>query len=183
MVATYKRKYMLSIYVIGFLSITLVAVLFKYGFDKYRQNDTNVSDVGYSRNIQLLYTSPNEPKMISRQTEWDFRPSQNPRYENNTKVQQIGYLTMEKKEGETGEPKILPLFGQSMRYKNSDRWSYFTATDQYQSIRLPITYEGRDCMNNDTGCRELSTNDTVIIPSHDNRSFTVNLYNNILPHV
>lgn len=183
MAITYRKKYMLSVYVIGFLTITLVAVLFKYGFDRYSQDRQTSNTNGNGTGVQLLYTLPSEPKQISHQTEWDFRPSQNPRYENNTKIQQIGYLTLDKKEGETGDPKILPLFGQSLRYKHSDRWSYFTATDQYQSIRLPIMYENRDCMNDDTGCRELSSSDKVIVPSHDNRTFTVSLYSNTLPHV
>lgn len=114
--------------------------------------------------------------------DWDYKPGRNPSYMKNTSIQQIGFLTMasETTEGATGgaEPTILPLFGYSLRYKNSDRWVYFTATDKYQSIRLPVEYEKRDCMNDDVGCRELYNGDIVSVPSYNNATFTVSVYKN-----
>lgn len=115
---------------------------------------------------------------------WNYKPGRNPSYMKNTTIQQIGFLTMvaaEGAEGTTGgaaEPTILPLFGYSLRYKNSDRWVYFTATDGNQSIRLPVEYESRDCMNDDTGCRELYNGDTVRVPSYNQATFTVTVYKN-----
>lgn len=131
--------------------------------------------------VGLAFTRPAYQAKAS-QNEWDYRPSKNPTYQQNTQIQQIGYITMEKTTP-SEEPKILPLFGQSLRYKNSDRWSYFTATDQYQSIRLPVHYEKRDCMNDDVGCREISSNDIVQVPTYNDKNFTVTLYKNQLPHV
>lgn len=111
-----------------------------------------------------------------RRDEWEYSPNRNPSYQKNTLVQQIGYLTMEG--GDAQAPTILPLFGQSLRYKHSDRWVYFTATDKFQSIRLPVESEKRDCMNDDVGCKELYTGDVVTVPSYNNASFTVTVYKN-----
>lgn len=111
-----------------------------------------------------------------RENEWDYSPNRNPSYQKNTNVQQIGYLTMEG--GDASAPTILPLFGQSLRYKHSDRWVYFTATDNFQSIRLPVESEKRDCMNDDVGCKELYTGDVVTVPSYNSASFTVTVYKN-----
>jgi hypothetical protein len=110
---------------------------------------------------------------------WDYSPDRNPSYMGNTSIQQVGYLTMTVPENEpSAAPTILPLFGYSLRYKHSDRWVYFTATDKYQSIRLPVEYEKRDCMNDDVGCRELYTGDVVRVPSYEAATFTVTVYKN-----
>lgn len=109
--------------------------------------------------------------------QWNYKPGRNPSYMKNTTIQQIGFLTMVAN-AEGGEPTILPLFGYSLRYKNSDRWVYFTATDGNQSIRLPVEYEKRDCMNDDVGCRELYNGDIVSVPSYNNATFTVSVYKN-----
>lgn len=180
----YKKKFY---WAIG-IAIILLTISLVLGFSYYIQSRNRKhygTNTGYNvlptPKVDLVYTRPVIPEKSS-QNEWDYRPSKNPTYENNTKVQQVGYVTMEKTNPDE-DPKILPLFGQSLRYKHSDRWNYFTATDQYQSIRLPVEYEKRDCMNEDTGCREIYTNDTVKVPSYNDKDFTVTLYKNQLPHV
>jgi len=125
----------------------------------------------------ILDTPPSRSEK-SKQAEWDYRPSHNPRYEENTKVQQIGFIT-----SLDIEPKIMPLFGQSMRRTHADRWVYFTATDQNQSIRLPVTFDNRDCMNDDVGCTEIYNDDIVKVPSYNNSEFKVSLYKKQIPHV
>jgi hypothetical protein len=186
----YKKKFY---WAIG-IAIILLTISLVLGFSYYiqsrnrkhysRESESNtllMSSSPSPNNMDLVYTRPILPEK-AKQNEWDYRPSKNPTYENNTKVQQVGYVTMEKTNPDE-DPKILPLFGQSLRYKHSDRWNYFTATDQYQSIRLPVEYEKRDCMNDDTGCREIYSNDTVKVPSYNDKDFTVTLYKNQLPHV
>jgi hypothetical protein len=49
--------------------------------------------------------------------------------------------------------KILPLYGRQTAYR-SDRYNYYTRTDTYNPIQLPIRYEKRDCMDS-IGCEEL----------------------------
>jgi hypothetical protein len=116
----------------------------------------------------------------SKTHDWSMKPQHDPSWSQQHTQQQIGYLQMENTEEGTGatdgKPVLLPLFGQSLRYKNSDRWLYTTATDQYQSIRLPVEFETRDCSNDDTGCREVYTGDRVKVPSYNDKIFIVNLY-------
>ena len=181
----YKKKFY---WAIG-LAVILLTISLVLGFSYYIQSrntkhymkNTSYSSSSSSSQVNLVYTRPVIPEK-STQNEWDYRPSKNPTYEQNTKVQQIGFVTMEKTNPDE-EPKILPLFGQSLRYKHSDRWNYFTATDQYQSIRMPVHFEKRDCMNEDTGCREIYSNDKVTVPTYNDKDFTVTLYKNQLPHV
>jgi hypothetical protein len=52
----------------------------------------------------------------------------------------------------TGE-QILPLYGRQTAYR-SDRYNYYTRTDTYNPVQLPIRYQKRDCMD-DIGCDEL----------------------------
>jgi hypothetical protein len=49
--------------------------------------------------------------------------------------------------------KILPLYGRQSAYR-SDRYNYYTRTDTYNPVQLPIRYEKRDCMDS-IGCEEL----------------------------
>lgn len=49
--------------------------------------------------------------------------------------------------------KILPLYGRQTAYR-SDRYNYYTRTDTYNPVQLPIRYEKRDCMDA-IGCEEL----------------------------
>ena len=59
--------------------------------------------------------------------------------------QQMGII----KSGE----QILPLYGRQSAYR-SDRYNYYTRTDTYNPIQLPIRSEKRDCMDS-VGCSEL----------------------------
>ncbi len=68
--------------------------------------------------------------------------------------QQMGILT-----GADG--KILPLFGRRTGSRN-DRYNYYTRTDTYNPIQLPIMYEKRDCMD-DVGCQELTGSEKIYI--------------------
>jgi hypothetical protein len=67
--------------------------------------------------------------------------------------QQMGIL-------KTGE-QILPLYGRQTAYR-SDRYNYYTRTDTYNPIQLPIKYEKRDCMDS-IGCNELLGGEPVKI--------------------
>jgi len=69
--------------------------------------------------------------------------------------QQMGILTVQ----ESGQ--ILPLFGRRAGNR-SDRYNYYTRTDSYNPIQLPISYERKDCMD-DIGCGELFGSEKVRI--------------------
>jgi hypothetical protein len=75
--------------------------------------------------------------------------------------------------GNNSEPVILPLMG-APTYNGSHKWTYYTATDKYNQIKLPITNKNRQC-DSEYGCDELYDEDTVTIPAY-NGSFKVKKY-------
>jgi len=93
--------------------------------------------------------------------------------------QQVGILSKDeiadpaKIPGNNNESNILPLFGRPT-YSGSNRWNYYTTSDKFQSVKLPINIEGRKCTD-DLGCDELRDGDMVSIPSYNGR-FRVEIY-------
>ena len=67
--------------------------------------------------------------------------------------QQMGFI----KSGE----QILPLYGRQTAYR-TDRYNYYTRTDSFNPIQLPIRYEKRDCMDS-VGCNELLGGERVSV--------------------
>jgi len=57
------------------------------------------------------------------------------------------------------DDKLLPLYGRRTA-GSSDRWNYYTRTDTYNPVPLPIRYQKRDCMD-DVGCQEILSGDKV----------------------
>ena len=57
--------------------------------------------------------------------------------------------------------QILPLYGRQTGYR-TDRYNYYTRSDSFNPIQLPIFYQRRDCMDN-VGCDELLGRETVKI--------------------
>ena len=68
--------------------------------------------------------------------------------------QQMGLVT-----GADGKP--LPLYGRRVAPR-SDRFNYYTRTDTYNPVALPITFKQKDCQDN-LGCNEVSNGDTIKI--------------------
>lgn len=56
----------------------------------------------------------------------------------------------------------LPLFGRRTG-RGNDRWNYYTRTNTFNPVPVPIRYKGRDCMESDIGCEELFSGETVDI--------------------
>ena len=67
--------------------------------------------------------------------------------------QQMGYIK--------ADEQLLPLFGRRTGRSN-DRFNYYTRTDSYNPIQVPITVAKRDC-SEDLGCEELFGGETVQI--------------------
>ena len=70
--------------------------------------------------------------------------------------QSMGIITM-------GDGKVLPLYGRRTAGR-SDRFQYYTRTDTYNPVQLPIKVKRRDCQD-DVGCEELYNEDEVSIAS------------------
>jgi len=81
---------------------------------------------------------------------------------------QIGILTNET------SSLILPLFGRQT-YNGSSMWNYFTSTDKFQTIRLPVHFKKRNCTNDQ--CDQTYDDDRVHVPAYGSEEFKVTLYN------
>lgn len=86
--------------------------------------------------------------------------------------------------GNNNETNILPLFGRPTQ-TNRDKWHYYTASDKYHSVKIPITHKDREC-NSEYGCNELYDKDVVSVPPY-NGEFEVQIYGydspRYLPHM
>jgi hypothetical protein len=87
---------------------------------------------------------------------------------------QLGVLTGTK----DGKQVVLPLYGRPT-YGGSDYYEYYTASDGFQSFKMPILNQGRDCTD-ERGCKELFDKDSVNVNGYDT-TFQVGLYNNSTP--
>ena len=93
--------------------------------------------------------------------------------------QQVGILSKNviNKDAETPgnntDSNILPLYGKPT-YRGSNKWLYYTETDKYNPVKIPITVNNRDCTD-DIGCDELYDGGEVVIPSY-NGVFKVKIY-------
>jgi hypothetical protein len=66
--------------------------------------------------------------------------------------QQMGVIT-------SGDGKVLPLYGRRVAPR-SDFFNYYTRTDTYNPVALPVSFKKRDCQDN-VGCAELMNQDTI----------------------
>ena len=93
--------------------------------------------------------------------------------------QQVGILSKQtidedgKTPGNNTDSNILPLYGKPI-YRGASKWLYYTETDKYNPVKIPITFGGRDCTD-DQGCEELYDGSDVVIPSY-NGVFKVKIY-------
>jgi hypothetical protein len=88
--------------------------------------------------------------------------------------QQIGLLYKKDPSGDTNsEGNILPLFGRPTN-TSRDKWYYYTTSDKFHSLKIPIKVKGRLC-NDEWGCNELFDDDTVEVGPY-NGQFKVQIY-------
>ncbi len=66
--------------------------------------------------------------------------------------QQMGVLT-------TPDNKVLPLYGRRVAPR-SDYFNYYTRTDTYNPVALPVSYKQKDCQDN-AGCNEIFSGDSL----------------------
>jgi len=75
------------------------------------------------------------------------------------------------------EDKILPLYGRRIR----DRCNYYTRTDTYNPVPIPIHFKKRDCMD-DIGCEELMSGDDIKVEAM-NKHGKVNIYKKMIKYI
>jgi len=57
--------------------------------------------------------------------------------------------------------QVLPLYGRRTA-GGRDRWNYYTRTDTYNPVPVPVQFQRRDCMD-DVGCSEIMSGEDVKI--------------------
>lgn len=82
-------------------------------------------------------------------------------------VQQVGILS--NRQNDT----ILALYGRPT-YRGSNKWIYYTGTDKFHSVKLPVEKNSRDCTG-EYGCEELYDDDEVTVKGYRG-TFTVSIY-------
>lgn len=65
----------------------------------------------------------------------------------------------------TNDGKLLPLYGRRS-ISSRDRYNYYTRTDTYNPIPIPVEIKGRDCQDQ-VGCPELYNGDKVRLSATD----------------
>lgn len=73
----------------------------------------------------------------------------------------------------TGDGKLLPLYGRRS-ISSRERYNYYTRTDSYNPIPIPVQMQGRDCQDQ-VGCPELYNGDSVKL-SATNETGEVTIY-------
>ena len=68
--------------------------------------------------------------------------------------QSMGVLKLE-------DGALLPLYGRRTAAR-SDRFQYYTRTDTYNPVQLPLEHKRRDCQD-DVGCEELMSGDSITV--------------------
>ena len=57
---------------------------------------------------------------------------------------------------------VWPLYGRRTGRGGSDRWNYYTRTDTFNPVPVPVRFQKRDCMD-DVGCQEILSGEEVKI--------------------
>lgn len=84
---------------------------------------------------------------------------------------QIGILT--NNNNNSSMNTILPLMGKQL-LSGRNTWNYYSMSDQNNAIRLPVSFNGKSCMD-EYGADELTAGDNVYIDGY-NDTFSVTLY-------
>jgi len=91
-----------------------------------------------------------------------------------TVYRQLGILTPTKG---SSKDNVLPLMGRPL-FTNRDMWNYYTNSNQYNNVKLPLSKKGRSCTN-EYGCDRLYTGDTVDVEGI-NETYKVTIYDNTI---
>lgn len=84
--------------------------------------------------------------------------------------QQVGVLVSQNQD----DPMIMPLYGRPKR--RNDRFEYYTMSDRFHAMKLPIRNKGRDCVSDDTGCEEIYDKDIIEVPAYKSHAFEAQIY-------
>lgn len=180
-------------HLILFLTIIIIGILFYFNnlgeknddIKKIRIEEKNLKELQlqHELNKQQLYLQQQSESINSNSNNLLKEPSRAiniPTRGEQPEIQQVGILSKigidnnNQKPGDNDKTAVLPLLG-APTYRGSNRWIYWTATDKYNQIKIPISNKGRPCEDN--GCEEIYNGDEINVPEL-NGIFSVKLYNN-----
>ena len=142
------------------LWVTLIILTFIVGYMFY-----NPKVVEVPVEIPVIVPPPRPVRSQEVRREPEFRGLPIKQYKPG-RMQQMGVLVSEG--GET-----LPLYGKEVRGRR-DRYHYYTTTGGENLYPIPVTHDGRDCVD-DIGCQELYGNESVSVTGKTD-SFDVKMY-------
>ena len=142
------------------LWVTLIILTFIVGYMFY-----NPKVVEVPVEIPVIVPPPRPIRSQEVRREPEFRGPPIKQYKHG-RMQQMGVLVSEG--GET-----LPLYGKEVRGRR-DRYHYYTTTGGENLYPIPVTHDGRDCVD-DIGCQELYGNESVSVTGKTD-SFDVKMY-------
>jgi|TARA_B110000211_G_scaffold90296_1_gene105442 hypothetical protein len=136
----------------------------------------NVSTVSFNKRLTDPLQAPERTtplffrRMVSKQTDLGVPINVHTRGEA-VHYQQVGVLIQN---GVSGDNKIiLPIYGKPT-YSGSQNWNYYTSTNGYQSMKVAITNDNKECTH-EYGCKEINDGNLVSVEGHDSQ-FKVSLY-------
>jgi hypothetical protein len=141
-----------------------------YNSDKAKMEE--ILEPPLSRNY---YHDPNGVKMIPKKA----MPINIKTRGDGGDYQQIGILYKdsvideEKAPGNNTDANVLPLFGKPV-YRGASRYNYYTATDKYNQVKVPIKINNNDCTD-ERGCDEINNDDLIPVPGY-NANFKAQIY-------
>ena len=161
---------MKKVYLERILVLCIIAVAVSAGFYLYnnRQRPGPGNTVVYIEKdppvAQALLPPSRAPIMVPEYREPPLKEYRQPMRQ--TSYQQVGLLI--------GGSETLPLYGkESLTRRN--QWHYYTTTPGNQVYPLPVSTNGRDCME-DIGCSELYGNETLSVTGKDGTDFQAKIY-------
>ena len=154
-----ERNLIISIIIsIVIIFLIIIKILLDYINNNQKQNQNMTLNKPISVNINKN-KEDNEPPLKSIPINIPTRGE--------TKYVQIGILS------NSDNDKVLPLYGKQT-YQRSQQWNYYTTSDSYNLIKIPLSYQGKDCMD-ETGCREINDGDSILIEEYG-ETFKVKIY-------
>lgn len=177
-----------SMFMIGIVLsvIAIVVVTYVIGSNYFKLMNITEGENGSNKIKEEYRSSPsqNNPNVIVVQSGGEGSNQNNPFiYENERNMerppakpfyyptrglpqsyQQMGVLIGEERRHK-GEQTILPLIGRQT-HPGSSRYHYYTSTNGYHPMKLPVIHKKRTC-NDNTGCEEIFSGNLVSVNGYD----------------
>lgn len=149
--------------------------------DKIQKLENRLEQLEINKDVVILPTSQNT-MLVNKDFERIVNPllaperSYNSTYRVPINIPTRGFSENYQQVGAVNSgDKILPLYGRP-RWPGANKWNYYTNTDGFQSIKLPVQFKRMDCQD-EVGCDEIYDGDNISIPQYGkDKEFKANIY-------